>query len=106
MPGSEQIPSVASAMAPAPAAAPGAAPLLRLRDLQVRYPGAAAPTLDGLSQGDFQIHADVIAVAAINRMLANLDLNQRIAGRAIPSARQTLALQPQRLARREPSRNR
>jgi peptide/nickel transport system ATP-binding protein len=36
-------------MAPAPAAAPGAAPLLRLRDLQVRYPGVAAPTLDGLS---------------------------------------------------------
>jgi peptide/nickel transport system ATP-binding protein len=36
-------------MAPAPAAVPGAAPLLRLRDLQVRYPGAAAPTLDGLT---------------------------------------------------------
>ncbi len=41
-------------MAPAPAAAPGApppreAPLLRLHNLLVRYPGAAAPTLDGLS---------------------------------------------------------
>ena len=36
-------------MAPAPAAAPGAPPLLRLRDLQVRYPGASAPTLDGLN---------------------------------------------------------
>ena len=34
-------------MAPAPAADPGV-PLLHLHDLQVRYPGAAAPTLDGL----------------------------------------------------------
>ena len=34
-------------MAPAPAADPGV-PLLHLHDLRVRYPGAAAPTLDGL----------------------------------------------------------
>jgi peptide/nickel transport system ATP-binding protein len=35
-------------MAPAPAADPGL-PLLHLQDLLVRYPGATAPTLDGLS---------------------------------------------------------